>query len=117
MKNILFILVISTLVSCSQLQPKPSLSDRHYVVVDVNISDVAKYNKFIDLEKPILKKHGAFISMDIRNKDQDKRYITISFPDRETVNAFVKSKEFQAILPLNKTSSKSKIFHGSLFNH
>lgn len=112
--KITIILIMSFLIaSCSQSSTKQESHNRHIVVVDVEITDLKKYDKFIELEIPILEKHGAFIAMDIRSKDQKKRYIIVSFPSRESVTGFVKSEEFKKILPLNKESSKSTIFHGS----
>ena len=114
MNKILFLFVISTLFGCAHNQPTQSEYDRHYVVVDVNINDQGKYNKFIELEAPVLKKYGAFMGMDIRSQDQKRRYLIISFPNREANENFVKSKEFQDILPLGIESAKSTIFHGYL---
>ncbi|NOY84063.1 hypothetical protein MNBD_NITROSPIRAE01-2081 [hydrothermal vent metagenome] len=88
--------------------------DRHYLVVDVSISDAEKYDRFLALEQPILKKFGAHLEMEIRSEDEKKRHLIIIFPDAETVKHFVASSEFQKILPLAKTSSKSKVFHGKL---
>ena len=92
-------------------------SDRHYVVVDVDITDVKKYDEFLALGIQILKKYDAYVAMDTRSKDQKKRYIIMSFPNRESVDDFVKSEEFRSILPMNKESAKSKIFHGYLHNN
>ncbi|MCF6319391.1 MAG: DUF1330 domain-containing protein [Proteobacteria bacterium] len=116
MKTILLISVL-LLSSCTGIIERHNSTSRHYVVVDVEITDVKKYDKFIALEIPILMKHDAYIAMDIRSQDQKKRYITISFPNKESVETFVESDGFQEILPLNKESSTSKIFHGSLHIH
>jgi len=112
MKITMALILSILLTSCSQDFTKQDSNHRHIVVVDVEITDLIKYDKFIELEIPILKKHGAFIAMDIRSEDQKKRYIIVSFPSRDSVNDFVESEEFQKILPLNKESSKSTIFHG-----
>lgn len=104
MKITMALILSFLIVSCSQNSTKREPDNRHIVVVDVEITDLKKYDKFIELEIPILKKHGAFIAMDIRSEDQKKRYIIVSFPGRYSVNGFVKSEEFQKILPLNKES-------------
>ncbi|MFK5894226.1 MAG: DUF1330 domain-containing protein [Pseudomonadota bacterium] len=108
------LLLASVLSACSHSQPVRSEYEnaRHYVVVDVEVNELEKYEKFLALEAPILKKYGAYMEMDIRSKDQKKRYLIVSFPSFEADLEFVKSKEFQAILPLGITSAKSKIFHG-----
>jgi len=114
MRKLAIFVFILLLSSCAHVSKHHNLTNRHYVVVDVEISDVEKYDKFLALEVPILKKYDAFIAMDIRSEDQKKRYIIVSFPDKESVGEFVKSDEFKEILPLNKESSTSKIFHGAL---
>jgi len=114
MKKSILLVVILFLSACANTAKYKNSTDRHYVVVDVEITDVDKYDKFLALEVPILKNYDAFVSMDLRSEDQKKRYIVISFPDKESVGAFVKSDEFQKILPMNKASSSSKIFHGKL---
>lgn len=114
MKILIIFTSILLLSSCANITKHHNSTNRHYVVVDVEINDVEKYDEFLALEIPILKKHDAFISMDIRSEDQKKRYIIVSFPDKESVGKFVNSGEFQKILPMNKESSTSKIFHGSI---
>lgn len=109
------LIIVLLLNACAHNNPDYKSVDRHYVVVNADIADIKKYDEFIALEIPILKNHGAFIEMDIRNKDQSKRRIIVSFPSKESVDNFVKSEEFQKILPMNKESAKSSIFHGSLY--
>jgi len=109
-------LLLLTISGCSSkqglLQQTPP---RHYVVVDVTVSDLKKYDRFLALEKPILENYDAFIAMDIRSEDQRQRHIIVSFPSHNSVDAFVRSEQFQTILPLNKASATSKIFHGRNF--
>ncbi|VAX19896.1 hypothetical protein MNBD_NITROSPINAE03-486 [hydrothermal vent metagenome] len=113
MKNLLIsVIAIFLLGGCAHHKSTHVPTDRLYVVVDVDITDVEKYDRFLALEAPILKKFDSYVAMDIRSEDQKKRYIIVSFPDSETLDKFVKSAEFQKILPLNKESAKSKIFHG-----
>lgn len=115
-RTLTVILLLLSMAGCShkigQLQQAPL---RHYVVVDVIVADHEQYDRFLALEKPILKQFDAFITMDIRNEDQHQRYIIVSFPNRDSVDAFVSSAEFQEILPLSKRSARSKIFHGKDF--
>lgn len=115
MKHISVLLFVTFLLSSCVQFNKRGDQLRHYVVVDARIYNIEKYDKFIQLEIPILKKFDAYIAMDIRSPDQKRRYLVMSFPSRETVKRFVKSKDFQKILPLNKQSAKSTIFHGKLF--
>ena len=115
MRKIIFSLVIVLLLhGCGHSMTGKNINERHYVVVDVDVSDINKYDEFISLELPILAKHDAYMAMDVRSKDQKKRFLVVSFPDKQSVTSFVKSEEFKAILPLNKSSAKSKIFHGKL---
>jgi len=114
MKIFISLIALFLLSSCSHITKHHNSTSRHYVVVNVDVTDVEKYDKFIALEIPILKNHEAFIAMDIHSEDHKKRYIIVSFPDKETVGKFVKSDEFKKILPLNKESSTSTIFHGKL---
>jgi len=109
--SISFIAVL-LLSGCAHHKLIHAPANRLYVVVDVDITDVEKYDKFLALEAPILKKYDSYVAMDIRSEDQKRRYIIVSFPDSETLDNFVKSEEFQKILPLNKESATSKIFHG-----
>jgi len=115
-KIITITLLLLVIWGCShqpaQLQQTPS---RHYVVVDVTVSDLEQYDHFLALEKPILKQFNAYVAMDIRDEDQRHRYITVSFPSRDSVDAFVNSEQFQTILPLGKGSASSNIFHGKDF--
>lgn len=110
---ITLVLLLLTMTGCSH---KPALlnkvESRHYVVVDVVVSDLEQYDRFLALEKPILKQFDAHVAMDIRGEDQKQRYIIVSFPSRDSVEAFVSSAEFQKILPLGKASATSRIFHG-----
>ncbi len=113
MKNLLIsFIAIFSLGGCAHHKLVHAPADRLYVVVDVDITDLKKYDQFLALEAPILKKFDSYVAMDIRSEDQKKRYIIVSFPDSETLDNFVKSAEFQKILPLNKESATSKIFHG-----
>jgi len=114
MKTLMISISVLLLSACANIVEHQNPTSRHYVVVDVEISDIEKYDKFLALEIPVLKKYDAFIAMDIRSEDQKKRYIIVSFPNKESVKRFAKSDEFQEILPMNKESSTSKIFHGNL---
>lgn len=107
-----------SLGACSQhLSAAHQKSDeRHYIVVDAQVSDFEKYDRFIALEEPILKQFDAHLEMEIRSEDGKQRHLVIIFPDAQTVKAFVASSEFQEILPLSNASSKSKIFHGKRIN-
>ena len=52
------------------------------------------------------------MAVDIIGKDQKRRYLIVSFPDREADENMLKSKEFRNIFPLNKESARSRIFYG-----
>ncbi len=81
MKYLIVLLALSCLNGCTDNKPNILQSDRHYVVVDVEISDMEKFERFRSLEDPILKKHDSYVVMDLRSSDQKRRYVTISFPN------------------------------------
>ncbi len=111
---IVSIFLLLSLSACphhlNAVHQKPDV--RHSSDVDALVSDFEKYDRFIALEQPILQKFGAHLEMEIRSEDGQQRHLIMVFPDAETVKKFVASSEFKAILPLGKSSSKSKIFHG-----
>lgn len=105
--------VMSILASCSA--EKDMDKTRIYVVATVTTTDAQRYDQWFASEKPILKKFGATTVMDIRSSDQKERRIVIAFPSEKQLGKFVKSPEFQKILPLNKEIAKTDIFHGKLY--
>ncbi len=118
MNKILILLFTASLIGgCALNKSTYAPDDRYYIVVEAEVTDLIKYDRFLALESKILKKYDSYVAMDIRSEDQRKRYIIVSFPDRETADNFVKSAEFQKILPMNKESAKSKIFHGYQHNN
>ncbi|MBI3570148.1 MAG: DUF1330 domain-containing protein [Gammaproteobacteria bacterium] len=116
-RTLLVLFALLTLSSCvyQRAHHDEEKYTKHYVVVDATVLDLEKYDKFLELEKPILRNFGANVIMDIRNSDQTRRHLIVAFPNRATVDEFVKSDEFQSILHLSKESAESKISHGGLF--
>jgi len=52
------------------------------------------------------------MAVDSIGKDQKRRYLIVSFSDRDAEENMLKSKEFRNIMPLNKELAMRKIFYG-----
>ncbi len=117
MKFLIVLLALSFLNGCTANKPNILQSDRHYVVVDVEISDMEKFEKFRSLEDPMLKKYDTYVVIDLRSNDQKRRSLTFSLPNAEALNTIIHSEEYQKIHPLLGESAKTNVFQGKLHSH
>ena len=89
-RNKLLVLLIAILLlrGCADNKSAFALNNRHYIAIDLVVTDLKKFDEFFALETQLLKKYNSNVAMDIRSKDQKKRNIILSFPDRETADNF-----------------------------
>lgn len=121
----LLLLTVFVLAGCATASPSPSLlraktvqqkeDGRVYVVVDVAVKDVEKYDQWLAMEKPILERFGGEVIMEISSEDKTRRYLINAFPSQKSIDDFVASDAFQNIYPMNKEAADTKVFRGGLY--
>lgn len=88
-----------------------------YLVVDTLLDNPALYEDYKIQAKPLVEKFGGEYlarggSMTIKESDlwSPSRMVLIKFPDVGAANRFYESSEYQAILPISKSSARRTIF-------
>ena len=86
-----------------------------YVIFDVEIFDLARYQEFMAGVKPALEAAGGKYLVrggectQLEGVSQGDRRVVIEFPSRQAAEAWYNSPEYQAILPHRKANSEGHI--------
>ena len=88
-----------------------------YLVVDTLLDNPALYEDYKVQAKPLVEKFGGEYlarggNLTIKESDlwSPSRIVLIKFPDKDAANRFYESSEYQAILPISKSSARRTIF-------
>ncbi len=88
-----------------------------FVVVDTKINNPEAYEEYKKLAKPIAEKYGGVYrvrggTMDVRETGlwTPTRVVIIEFPDFQSAQAFVDSKEYAPVRPLRLKNAECTLF-------
>ena len=83
-----------------------------YLLVDAAIENVAEYEKYKALAKPIAEQYGGIYrvrggNMDVLEADlwSPTRMVIIEFPDMQAARAFADSAEYAPVKPLRRNNA------------
>lgn len=85
-----------------------------YLIVRVNITDMAKYQEYMALTPAVIEKFGGkFVvrggeRVTLEGPEETHRIVLIEFPDYETVQAFYNSDEYQAAARLRVDAAETQ---------
>lgn len=84
-----------------------------YLIVDTKINNPEVYEEYKKLAKPIAEKYGGVYrarggAMDVRETDlwTPTRVVIIEFPDMQSAQAFVDSKEYAPVKPIRQANAE-----------
>ena len=86
-----------------------------YVIYDVDIHDMARYQEFMQQVKPAIEAAGGrYLArggpFKVYEGDwEPKRLVLFEFPSMEAIDAFYNSPEYRAIKPLRDESSSARL--------
>jgi uncharacterized protein (DUF1330 family) len=84
-----------------------------FLLVDTAIENVAEYEKYKALAKPIAEQYGGIYrvrggNMDVLEADlwSPTRMVIIEFPDMQAARAFADSAEYAPVKPLRRNNAR-----------